>query len=91
MATLKYFSHQNCNVCKVLLPKIQQLLSEEFPSMGLQYINIEQEPAVAASHQVFTVPTILIFFEGKEYYRFARNVSIGQLREAIKRPYDMMF
>ncbi len=90
-ATLKYFSHQDCNVCKVLMPKIQHLLNEEFPKMEFQYINVQEQPDVAASFQVFTVPTILIFFEGKEYYRFARNLSINQLKEAIERPYNMLF
>lgn len=91
MATLKYFSHQRCSVCKVLMPKVKRLLADEFPKMEFQYINVEEEPKVAASYQVFTVPTILIFFEGKEYYRFARNVSIIQLKEAIERPYALLF
>ncbi|MBK3518414.1 thioredoxin family protein [Carboxylicivirga marina] len=91
IATLKYFSHQRCGVCKVLMPKIKELLSDSFPKMKFQYVNIEEEPEVAARYQVFTVPTILIYFEGKEYYRFARNVSIIQLREAIERPYQLLF
>ncbi|MBR8536777.1 thioredoxin family protein [Carboxylicivirga sediminis] len=90
-AILKYFSHQHCNVCKVLMPKVKQLLKQEFPKMAFQYVNIEEEPEVAASHQVFTVPTILVLFEGREYYRFARNVSIVQLKEAIERPYHLLF
>lgn len=90
-ATLKYFSHQDCNVCKVLFPKIRLLLEQEFPKMELQYINVHEQPDVAAGFQVFTVPTILIFFEGKEYYRFARNVSLIQLKEAIERPYNLLF
>ncbi len=88
---LKYFSHQRCNVCKVLKPKVQQMLKENFPQMEFKYIDIEEEPETAANHRVFTVPTLLIFFEGKEYYRFARNVSLGQLIEAIERPYQMLF
>lgn len=90
-AILKYFSHQRCSVCKVLMPKIKQLLEEEFPKMEFRYVNIEEEPEVAASHQVFTVPAILVFFEGREYYRFARNVSLLQLKEAIDRPYHLLF
>ncbi|MCU4155008.1 thioredoxin family protein [Carboxylicivirga sp. A043] len=88
---LKYFSHQRCNVCKVLKPKVQQMLTEKFPKMSFEYVDIEEQPAVAAENQVFTVPTLLIFFEGKEYYRFARNVSLGQLIDAIERPYQMLF
>ena len=90
-ATLKYFSHDRCSVCKVLLPKVEQLLKKEFPQMHLEYVNIETDPEIAAQHQVFTAPTILVFFEDKEYYRFARNMSINQLKEAIERPYNLLF
>ncbi|MCG8578415.1 MAG: thioredoxin family protein [Bacteroidales bacterium] len=88
---LKYFSHSNCSVCKVLKPKVQLLLSEKFPKMNFEYVDIEKQPAIAAENQVFTVPTLLIYFEGKEYYRFARNVSIGQLKDAIERPYQLLY
>ena len=88
---LKYFSHSNCSVCKVLKPKVQLLLSEKFPKMYFEYVDIEKQPAIAAENQVFTVPTLLIYFEGKEYYRFARNVSIGQLKDAIERPYQLLY
>ncbi|WP_430814487.1 thioredoxin family protein [Carboxylicivirga sp. RSCT41] len=89
--SLKYFSHDRCNVCKVLKPKVKQLLSEKFPKMTFDYINIEEQPSIAAQYQVFTVPTLLVYFEGKEYYRFTRNVSLGQLTDAIQRPYQLLF
>jgi len=90
-AVLKYFSHKKCSVCKVLQPKVQELLSKEFPKMQMESINIEKDPEKAAHHHVFAAPTILIFFEGKEYHRFSRNLSIGQLRAAIDRPYHLIF
>ncbi len=91
VAILRYFSHDKCHVCKVLLPKVKQLIIREFPQIHLEYINIETDSVAATQYQVFTAPAILIFFEGKEYYRFARNISINQLKEAIERPYNMLF
>jgi len=89
-AVLVYFSHEACNVCKVLKPKVEVLLAEKFPKMKMLYVNTYQQAEIAVEHRVFTAPTILIFFEGKEHFRFSRNVSIGQLREAIERPYSML-
>lgn len=89
-AVLVYFSHDACNVCKLLKPKVEVLLAEQFPKMKMLYVNTHQQPEIAAQYKVFTAPTILIFFEGKEHFRFSRNVSIGQLREAIERPYSML-
>jgi thioredoxin-like negative regulator of GroEL len=90
-AVLLYFSHEQCNVCKVLLPKIKELLSGTFPQCELKYVNIKEQGNIAAHYQVFTVPTVLIFFEGKEYYRFSRNIGLKQLEEAIARPYQLLF
>lgn len=91
LAELKYFSHDNCSVCKVLLPKVKALIASEYPQMSFQYINIEENAQEAAEYQVYSAPTILIFFEGKEYYRFGRNVSLQQVDEAIQRPYSLLF
>jgi len=88
---LMYFSHDGCNVCKVLLPKIKELLDARFPKMKFKYIDIENEPMMAAQYRVFTAPTILVFFEDKEYYRFARNVSISELQSSIQRPYELLY
>lgn len=88
---LLYFSSQHCNVCKVLKPKVKELLEEEFPQMRMGYVDTELSPALAGQHRVFTIPTILIFFMGKEQHRFSRNISLFQLEEAIAKPYGMIF
>ena len=90
-ALLVYFSHDNCNVCKVLKPKIKELLTDSFPGMKFVYVNTVHQPDEAAFKQVFTVPTILVFFEQKEYFRFGRNLSIRELESAIQRPYSFLF
>ena len=90
-ALLVYFSHDNCNVCKVLKPKIKELLEDSFPGMKFIYVNTMHQPDEAGSMQVFAVPTILVYFEQKEYFRFGRNVSLRELESAIQRPYGFLF
>ena len=34
-AALIYFSHEECNVCKILKPKIENLLSESFDEIKM--------------------------------------------------------
>jgi len=89
-AVLVYFSHDACNVCKVLKPKVESLLNEQFPKMKMLFVDTNLQPEIAGQHQVFTAPTLLVFFEGKEHFRFSRSVSIEQLRQAIERPYSML-
>jgi len=90
-AMLVYFSHDDCNVCKVLKPKVKELLEDSFPGVKFVYVNTHEQPDEAASKQVFAVPTILVFFEQREYFRFGRNVSLGELESAISRPYGFLF
>ncbi|MCE4563387.1 thioredoxin family protein [Maribellus sp. CM-23] len=90
-ALLAYFSTEACSVCKVLKPKVEAMVSAEFPQIKLAYIKSEVLPEVAAQNQVFTAPTILVFFDGREYIRKSRNVGVGELQEAIARPYELMF
>ena len=90
-ALLAYFSTEVCNVCKVLKPKVGELIHTEFPKIKLIYIKSDILPEVAAQNQVFAAPTILVFFEGREYIRKSRNIGIGELQREIERPYSMFF
>jgi hypothetical protein len=54
-------------------------------------INAELFPATAASYGVFSSPTIIAFFEAKEYIRESKNISISELHDKIKRIYNMIF
>lgn len=90
-ALLAYFSTEACSVCKVLKPKVEAMVNAEFPQIKLAYIKSEVLPEVAAQNQVFTAPTILVFFDGREYIRKSRNVGVSELQEAIARPYELMF
>lgn len=86
-----YFSSDSCSVCKVLKPKVAELLSGQFPLMVSRYVDTEKSPVIAGQFRVFTIPTILIFFEGKEQVRYSRNISMHQLEASISKPYSMVF
>ena len=86
-----YFSTPDCNVCKVLKPKIKEMLAGEFPELTFASVDISKSPETAAQNSIFTVPTMIIYFEGKEFQRKSRNISIDELEEYISRPYSMLF
>lgn len=86
-----YFSHEQCNVCKVLKPKVLEMLNQNFPEINFTYIDTVQSPEIAGQYTIFSVPTILGFIEGKEYFRKSRNIGMQELKESIQRPYDMIF
>ena len=90
-ALLLYISTEGCNVCRELKPKIRKLLDSNFPKIKFLYINIDEIKEATGRLSVFAVPTILIFFDGKEFFREGRNLGIIQLNEKLDRPYSMLF
>lgn len=90
-ALLAYFSTETCSVCKVLKPKVEELILTKFPNIKLAYIKSDEQPEIAAQHSVFTAPTLLVFFDGREYIRKSRNIGISELEQEIARLYSMLF
>ena len=87
---LFYLSTTDCNVCKVLKPKVKDLLNE-FPKIQSKFIMIDQMPLASGRFSVFSVPTIICYIEGKEFIRLGRNFHIADLQEKISRYYNMVF
>ena len=88
--SLFYFSHEACNVCKVLKPKISSLILSQFPEIRLYYIDTVSNPELAAQNSIFTVPVMLITFEEKEYIRKARNIGMNELENELGKLYRMI-
>jgi thioredoxin-like negative regulator of GroEL len=81
--TAAYFSHDECNVCKVLKPQIKKITQNS--NSHFEYINIKEHNEVAGQYIVFTVPTVIIFVNAKETKRFSRHLSIQDFKTAINK------
>jgi thioredoxin-like negative regulator of GroEL len=89
-AVMIYFSAPTCNVCHALKPKLIEAIMNEFPTFVVESIDISETPEIASHFTVFAIPTVLIFFQGREFLRKSRHMSVGEVTEAIKRPYTLM-
>ncbi len=90
-AVLVYFSHEQCNVCKVLKPKVAELLEKYFPKMKMFYSDTVLTPEISGQNKIFAVPTVVCYFGGRESFRKSRSIGINELGEQIERPYNMLF
>ncbi|MDD2265880.1 thioredoxin family protein [Sulfuricurvum sp.] len=89
-AVMLYFSAPTCNVCHALKPKLVEAISTEFPIFEIESIDISETPEIASYFSVFAIPTVLIFFQGREFLRKSRHMSVGEVVEDIRRPYELM-
>lgn len=90
-AVLLYFYSDNCAPCLSLRPKVVELVCNRFPELKLVFVNSAEHPEIPAKYGAFSMPTLILFFEGKEYNRKSKYMAIPQLAETISRPYKMLF
>ena len=90
-AILAYFFSDDCNVCKNLKPKVEELIVGNFPQIRGVYINLNSAFDLSARYSVFVAPTIVIFLDSRELFRRSRAFGIHELNEKIKRPYQLLF
>ena len=84
-----YYSYPGCNVCKVLRPKVENLL-QAYSNATFLYVDIEQHPLIKGQQMVFTVPTVVVYNEGKELQRWSRHFSVDDLHRLIDRYNGML-
>ncbi len=90
VGVLLYFSGEKCNVCHALRPKFKETFEKEFPQLKQIYLDAHENADISAHFQVFSVPTMIVFMDGREFAREGRTVSLHQMSQKLKRPYDMM-
>jgi len=90
VGVLLYFSGEKCNVCHALRPKFKELFDKEFPLIRQIYLDAHENAEISAHYQVFSVPTMIVFLDGREFVREGRSVSLHQMTEQLKRPYTLM-
>ena len=83
-----YFSAEPCTVCHAMLPKLQKVLLGtahclEGQDYHLLVIDSEKHPEICGQLLVFTVPTLLIFWEGREVLRESRFLDLNQIMRIL--------
>jgi thioredoxin-like negative regulator of GroEL len=90
LGVLLYFSGEHCNVCHALRPKCRELFDTEFPKLKQIYLDAEEHREIASHFQVLSLPTMIVFLDGREFVREGRSVSLHKMNKQLARPYRMM-
>ncbi|MDO6462181.1 thioredoxin family protein [Granulosicoccaceae sp. 1_MG-2023] len=90
-AVMLLFGGKDCGVCQVVKPKLAALVRDEFPQMEAVYIDCQEAQALCAAQAVFSLPVLQLWFEGKRFDSFVKVFSLGSIREAVERPYGLLF
>lgn len=83
------FGGKRCNVCHALRPQLENMLELHYPDITSVYIDCEASPDICAQHNVFSLPAVKFYIEGRKVTEFARSFSVEQLKQSMHRSYTM--
>ena len=78
------FSAEWCGPCKMMAPVLQEVSKKMGDKARIVKIDVDQNSKIAESLQVRSVPTLIIFRNGKQLYRQAGVHSANQLTELLQ-------
>jgi thioredoxin 1 len=72
-----------CGPCKVQSPILKDLAAELGDRVRVIKIDMDQNNAIAAQYQIQSVPTLIVFKNGKPVWRHSGVVSKGDLYSVL--------
>ncbi|HHY96721.1 thioredoxin family protein [Acholeplasma equifetale] len=72
-----------CRSCEALEDLLEELSEDLFDLVKIFEVNVENTPSVADEFDVFTLPTMILFKDGKEYDRKTGLHKIDTIKEWI--------
>lgn len=83
--TLVDFSATWCGPCKMMVPILDEVKSRIGDKAKIIKIDIDKNPKVAASFQVQSVPTLMLFKNGNVLWRQSGVVNTEFLKNVIEK------
>ena len=78
------FSAEWCGPCRMMKPILQQLHQRMGEKIRIFKIDIDKSPSAATAFQVQSVPTLMLFQNGKTLWRQSGVVQATQLEKIIE-------
>jgi thioredoxin 1 len=78
-----------CGPCRMVGPILEELAAEMSDQLTIAKVDVDQEPEVAMRYGVMSIPTMVLFKDGKEQARLVgampKQVLRQRLEEALKK------
>ena len=73
-----------CMPCKMIAPAIDQLATDYSGRLKVAKVNVDQESELAAQHSIVSIPTLLVFKDGKVVRQKVGAVPKHELENLVK-------
>ena len=72
-----------CMPCKMLSPVVDEV-AEEVTSVKVAKVNVDEQQSLAARFNVMSIPTLIVFKDGKEVRRSVGVIPKEAIKELVK-------
>ena len=72
-----------CGPCKMLSPTVDQIADED-PSIKVGKINVDEETELAQQFRIMSIPTLLVFKNGKNTNKSIGVISKDEILDLLK-------
>lgn len=83
-AVLVDFYADWCGPCKMMAPVLEQVASENGDKCKFFKVNIDEEGPLAVTLGIMSIPTLILFKDGKEFKRNVGLLNKKELSEMIE-------
>jgi len=74
-----------CGPCQMMGPIVEELAGEMGDKAKIGKLNVDENPATAQTFSVMSIPTLLVFKDGKVVQKFIGVQSKEALKEALEK------
>jgi thioredoxin 1 len=72
-----------CGPCKMIAPTLAEIATEQRGKLTVAKLNVDENPDVARRFEVMSIPTLLVFEDGKQVKRLVGAKGKGQLLQDL--------
>lgn len=74
-----------CGPCQMMVPVIKELASETEGKFTVAKVNVDESPVTASNFGIMSIPTFIVFKDGKEVSRISGARSKQALKDEVEK------
>jgi thioredoxin 1 len=83
LPVLVEFSAEWCGPCKMLAPVLDELANEQSAHLRVAQIDVDDNPSITRRYDVMSMPTLILFVDGREQRRLVGARGKANLMQEI--------
>ncbi|MFQ8603025.1 MAG: thioredoxin [Anaerovoracaceae bacterium] len=73
-----------CGPCRMIAPVIKEIAEESDGKFKVAKVNVDEEPELASAFSIMSIPTMIVFKDGKPYKKVSGLRPKSELLELLK-------